>query len=120
VPSFSHSAKPAIRGQAADFLKSDIAPYEDSLAHVLQINPLRYRFKEELGLGTDKHVEVAARDQKQIAPYMAGAGRLKPDSDEQYLTVDNRAITYMLINAVEELNAEIEALKADLKILKGK
>ena len=101
-------------------LKSDVEPYKDSLAQVLQINPIRYRFKEESGLGAGQYVGVAAQDLQKIAPYMVGTGKLKPDSKEEYLTIDNGAMTYMLINAVKDLNAEIEALKTELKTLKGK
>jgi hypothetical protein len=101
-------------------LKSGIEPFNDSLAQVLKINPIRYRFKEGLGLGTGEHIGVAAQDLQKIAPYMVGTGKLKPDSDEAYLTIDNGAMTYMLINAVKELHAEIVALKAELKTRKGK
>jgi hypothetical protein len=101
-------------------LKSDVEPYQDSLAQVVQINPIRYRFKEGLGLGASQHVGVAAQDLQKIAPYMVGTGRLKPDSEEEFLTIDNGALIYMVINAVKELNAQIEALKSELKGGKGK
>jgi hypothetical protein len=43
---------------------------------------------------------------------------IKSDTAEEYLTIDDGAMTYMLINAVKELHAEVEALKAELKTLK--
>jgi hypothetical protein len=100
-------------------LKDDVEPYTDSLAQVLQINPIRYHYKQETGLGGGKHVGVAAQDLQQIAPYMVGTSKIEPDSEEEYLTIDNGALTYMLINAVKDLHAEIEALKSELKTLKG-
>ena len=45
------------------------------------------------------------------------AGHLAPQGS---LTIDDGAMTYMLINAVKELHAEVEALKAELKTLKRK
>ncbi|MFZ1084366.1 MAG: tail fiber domain-containing protein [Terracidiphilus sp.] len=100
-------------------LKDGVAPFQDSLPQLLQINPIRYRFKEGLGLGTDEYVGVAAQDLETIAPYMVGKVRIRPDGDEEYLTIDDSAMTYMLINAVKELHAEIESLKTELKTLKA-
>jgi hypothetical protein len=100
-------------------LKDDVEPYTDSLAQVLQINPIRYHYKQATGLGGGKHVGVAAQDIQQIAPYMVGTSKIEPDSEEEYLTVDNGALTYMLINAVKDLHAEMEALRSELKTLKG-
>jgi hypothetical protein len=101
-------------------LKEGVQPYKDSLAHILKINPIRYRFKNEAGLGAREHIGVAAQDLEQIAPYMVRTSRIKPDSEEEYLTTDNGALTYMLINAVKELKAEIDGLKSELKRLKRK
>ena len=101
-------------------LKDGVEPYTDSLAQVLKINPIRYHYKEETKLGAGDHVGVAAQDLQQIAPYMVGASKLNPDCEEEYLTIDNGPLTYMLINAVKELHAEIEALKAKSKTKKSK
>jgi hypothetical protein len=40
------------------------------------------------------------------------------DGSTGYLQVDNSAMTYMLINAVKELHAEIENLKSEVQALK--
>ena len=102
-------------------LKNRIQPYEDGLEKVLKINPVRFHYKEEMGLNpTDEYVGVVAQDLQKIAPYMVGKGPIKSDSEEEYLTIDDSAMTYMLINAVKELHAEIETLKAELKAQKGK
>ena len=101
-------------------LKDDVEPYTDSLAQVLKISPIRYHYKEETGLGAGKHVGVAAQDMQQIAPYMVRKGRIKPDSNEEHLTIDNGPLTYMLINAVKGLNARIETLESELKTLQSK
>jgi len=101
-------------------LKDGVEPYTDSLAQVLKINPIRYHYKEETGLGAGKHVGVAAQDMQQIAPYLVGKGKINPESNEEFLTIDNGPLTYMLINAVRELNARIEALETELKTLQGR
>jgi Chaperone of endosialidase len=100
-------------------LKNRVQPYEDGLEKVLKINPIRFHYREEMGLSAEQeHVGVAAQDLQQIAPYMVSKAPIKSDTAEEYLTIDDGAMTYMLINAVKELHAEVEALKAELKTLK--
>jgi hypothetical protein len=101
-------------------LKNRIQHYEDGLETVLKINPIRYHYKEEMGLNSeDEQIGVIAQDIQEIAPYMIGKGKIDPESNEEFLTLDNGAMIYMLINAVKELNAEIEALKSKPKTEKG-
>ncbi|MGZ8286789.1 MAG: tail fiber domain-containing protein, partial [Allosphingosinicella sp.] len=93
-------------------LKENIQPFSDGLAKVLRIDPVRYRYKADTGIGPDKeYVSVLAQSLKKTAPYMVGKSRLKPDSRKEYLCIDSGPLTYMLINAVKELHAEIEGLK---------
>lgn len=102
-------------------LKEKVKPYKDGLAKVLQINPIKFRYKKESGLGSKKeHVGVSAQDLQEVAPYMVDKARLSPDDKDQYLSMDNGAMTYMLINAVKELNAKVTKLEEELKKLKKK
>jgi hypothetical protein len=102
-------------------LKNRIKPYEDGLETVLKINPIRYHYKAELGLNaSEEQVGVVAQDIQEIAPYMVGKGKIDPESNEEFLTLDNGAMIYMLVNAVKELHAEIEALKAESQTKKSK
>jgi hypothetical protein len=97
-------------------LKERIESFRDGLAQVLKINPIKYHYKEETGLGSkDAHVGVAAQELEKIAPYMVGKTRLSPDSDQEYLSIDSGAMTYLLINAVKELHREIDELKRKLR-----
>jgi len=96
-------------------LKEKIKPYKDGLAKVLQINPIKFHYKKESGLGSkQEYVGVSAQDLQEIAPYMVSKGRISPDKEEEYLNMDDGAMTYMLINAVKELKAELDALKAEV------
>ncbi len=96
-------------------LKERIKPYKDGLAKVLKINPIKFHYTKESGLGfKEEHVGVSAQELQEIAPYMVGKGKIKPDNEEEYLHMDGGAMTYMLINAVKELKAELDALKAEV------
>ncbi|NEQ65139.1 MAG: tail fiber domain-containing protein [Symploca sp. SIO2D2] len=100
-------------------LKENVQPFSDGLAQVLKIDPIRYHFKEETGLGANREqVGVSAQALENVAPYMVGKTHLEPDSDEEYLCIDSGHFTYMLINAVKELHAEIETMKAEIEALK--
>jgi len=108
--------------QASDItLKDRVKPYKDGLAKVLKINPIKFHFNKDSGLNPKKeYVGVSAQELKEIAPYMVSKGRISPDSKKEYLHMDKGAMTYMLINAVKELNAKVTKLEEELKKLKKK
>lgn len=60
---------------------------------------------------------VSAQEMQKIAPYMVGKTHITPDSNDEYLCVNSGPMTYMLINAVKELHAIIDAMKSDIATL---
>jgi hypothetical protein len=92
-------------------LKQDINEYKDGLKEILAIRPVTYRYNEQSGHNTEKeYVGVIAQELKEVAPYMVGSFQ----KDEQtYLDVDNSAMTYMLINAMKEVNTKVEAVSTE-------
>jgi hypothetical protein len=108
-------------------LKSNIQKYDDGLAQLLKINPVKFHYNAESGYNTEKEwVGVIAQDLQKVAPYMVGKFNRRSDKKE-FLDVDNSAMTYMLINSVKELSkkndakdAEINALKSELEQIKAR
>ncbi len=99
-------------------LKNNVLNYNDGLATLMKINPVKFHYTEKSGYNSSKeYVGVIAQDLQKVAPYMVGQFK-DIDSDEEYLNVDNTAMTYMLINAVKEQQQQIEKLKAEIEILK--
>ncbi len=99
-------------------LKENIHPYTDGLQQVLDINPVWFNYKKESGYeSTRPYVGVLAQEVKETAPYMIG--EFEKDG-EKMLNLDNTAMTYMLINAIKEQQAQIEDLKKELAALKKK
>jgi Chaperone of endosialidase/Head domain of trimeric autotransporter adhesin len=97
-------------------LKQNINPYTQGLQQLLQINPVTYHYNEKSGFDTKpEYVGIIAQDLQKIAPYMVSTVKRK---DAEYLSVDNSAMTYMLINAVKEQQQQIEVLKAEIELLK--
>ena len=98
-------------------LKHNIQDYNEGLEEVLQIRPVRYKYNEESGYATDEeHVGVVAQELQTVAPHMIGSFE---KNDETYLSVNNSAMTYMLINAVQEQQAIIEAQQEQINELRA-
>jgi hypothetical protein len=96
-------------------LKQNVRPYTDGLLQLLRINPVFYRYNKESGYDTQKeYIGVLAQDLQKVAPYMVNTFNR---NNQEYLSVDNTAMMYMLINAVKEQQEQIEALKKRLAVL---
>jgi hypothetical protein len=99
-------------------LKEEVHPYTDGLNEVMKIEPVWFKYKENSGFNTSKaYPGVVAQDLQQVAPYMVG--NFEKDGEE-FLNVDNSAMTYMLINSIKELKSEIETLKKEVAVLRKK
>ncbi|MFH1120698.1 MAG: tail fiber domain-containing protein [Bacteroidota bacterium] len=98
-------------------MKQDIRPFQQGLAEVISINPVRFRYNKLSGYDTQtEYVGVIAQELQGIAPYMVST--IEKDG-EAYLQVDNSAMTYMLINAVKELYDENLQLKKEIALIKS-
>lgn len=97
-------------------LKENIHPYTDGLREIMTIDPVWFNYKKNSGFSTAKpYVGVLAQDLQKTAPYMIGSFN---KDGQDLLNVDNSAMTYMLINAVKEQQAEIELLKKENQAIK--
>jgi hypothetical protein len=99
-------------------LKDVHEEYTDGLSSLLKIRPVKYAYNEKAGYDTnEEHVGVVAQELEKIAPYMVESFEKE---GEDYLSVDNSDMIYMLINSVKEQQKMIEELKAEVKELKRK
>lgn len=102
-------------------LKQNIRPYTDGLNTLLRINPVTYHYNEKSGYDTDaEHIGVIAQELQPIAPYMVTESPIKAEDSSPYLTVDNSAMTYMLINAIKEQQKMIDQLHRENAALSAK
>jgi hypothetical protein len=96
-------------------------PYEPGLAVILKLRPTHYTLNGLYG-GTEgaECVGFRAQELQEIAPDLVFSlpARAHPDREdepeEDVLGVDTSNITYMTINAIQELHARIEALETAL------
>lgn len=87
-------------------LKDVKAKFTEGLAALLKIEPITYRWKKETGLDTanDYH-GFSAQNVKKAVP--GACGKNQDDS----LTIQERALMAVVVNAVKELAGEISAMK---------
>lgn len=100
-------------------LKKDIKPFTDGLEQVLRIRPVRYHYNGTLGLPTEpEFIGVIAQDMKEVAPYTVKP--LHPNGQDDYLAYDGTAVSYLLVNAVQEQQQIIEAQAARIQELEAR
>lgn len=98
-------------------LKTVKGEYQKGLIEICQVRPVRYEYNGLGGFAADgkEHVSIIAQELLQVFPECVDTfkGRLSEDSEEIDLyNYNGHAITFALINAIKELKAEIEKLKA--------
>lgn len=98
-------------------LKTVKGEYQKGLAEICQVRPVRYEYNGRAGFiadGRDK-VSILAQELMQVFPECVDTfkGKLEEDGPEIDLyNYNGHAITFALINAIKELKAEIDILKA--------
>ncbi len=111
-------------------LKHQVEPISDALNRLLQLNGYRYRLqvpksgtRHEDGTvdAPSTHAEtqygVVAQEVEQVFPEMVSAKQvfLNQGDDSEYKTVNYDELIPVLIEAIRELNAKVEALERELK-----
>ena len=94
-------------------LKKDITSYDEGLDLIKKITPVRFKYngKGKTPNGGSEHVGIIAQDLQKIAPHMIITQEKDRDDGVEYLAVNGNAFTYMLINAVQEQQEQIETLQ---------
>jgi len=103
-------------------LKEDIRPYTRGLAELRALRPVRYKYKKEYWAASDRYFTgLIAQEVQDVVPEMVHPYQFQAIGDKllDVLAVDPSDLTYMLINAVKELDAENQQLKARLAALEA-
>lgn len=100
-------------------VKKNVSSFDDGLSTVEQIHPVWFQYNGRGGTPDDDryHVGVVAQQVEQVAPYMVSeSSNLLDESDptSRVKSVNAGPLTYMLVNAVQELAAQNRELRAEL------
>jgi hypothetical protein len=98
-------------------IKTVTNEFTDGLNVIEQIKPVVFTYNSDAPFTNDKQqVGVVAQDLEKIAPYMVSQQAFAQYKDLR--EVSNQAYTFLLINAVKEQQAQIEAMKKEMEELK--
>jgi hypothetical protein len=104
-------------------LKTVLGPFTDGLDLILQLAPVWFQYNGLAGMPVTGQslVGIIAQTLQPLAPYMVGSyrGKLTPEDTEEtdILTYDGNAMTFVLINGMQEQTTRIVALEAALPAL---
>ena len=100
-------------------LKKNINDFHDGLDLIEKIRPVTYQYNGKEGLNPDEeYVGIIAQEMREIAPYMIS--EYKGQDGNDYLKYDESALIYIVVNAMQEQQAQIEELISENTELKQK
>jgi hypothetical protein len=94
-------------------LKQDVGPYELGLNEILQLRTVRFRYSDDTKRGlssTEAEVGFIAQEVREVIPEAVTEGK------DGYLSLSADPIHWAAINAIQELNAKLEAETAALRV----
>jgi trimeric autotransporter adhesin len=86
-------------------LKNVNGSFASGLGQVMQLRPIRYRYKPDNALGIrdmDEHIGVVAQEVQRVIPEAV------TENGKGYLLVNNDPIIWSMVNAIKEQQREIE------------
>ncbi|MEJ2217882.1 MAG: tail fiber domain-containing protein [Gemmatimonadota bacterium] len=95
-------------------LKEDMEPLEGTLTKVMRLTPIRYHFRPGTGRPAGTQIGLTAQQVQPLFPEL-----VKQDGDG-YLSLSYANLSAVLVKAVQEQQAEIEPLQAQVKALKAR
>jgi hypothetical protein len=100
-------------------VKENVNSYTKGLDVIMGINPVTYDYNGKAGFSKIKdNVGVIAQEIKDLMPESISTYKAKLNEEDEEETelfnFNSHALTYVLINSIKELKAEIEALKSQI------
>lgn len=100
-------------------VKDVLGSYGKGLSAIKKLKVVKYKRKEGYGDSTEERVGVIAQQVEEVIPEAISTGSNPKYKDlEDFKTVNESALLYTAINAIQELNAKVEKLEKELKELK--
>ncbi len=93
-------------------LKTVNGGFSGGLDQVMQIHPIRYRYKPDNGMGirdADEHIGVVAQEVQRVIPEAV------TENNKGYLLVNNDPILWSMVNAIKEQQREIQEQKREIQ-----
>jgi len=100
-------------------LKTDVTSFDKGLDALMTLNPVRFKYTGQGGTSSEgHHVGIFAQDLQKVAPELVGTfNHNDGDGAQEYLHVDDTGIKYLLVNAIQEQQAQIKVKDQEIKEL---
>jgi Chaperone of endosialidase len=93
--------------------------FTDGLSTVMKIRPVKFRYNADAPFKSDEEqIGIVAQEMEAIAPYMIS--KVKTGNYNDLRQYNAQALPYLLVNAVQELKNELDAVKKENEQLKAK
>ena len=101
-------------------IKKNVTAFADGVDVLMAINPVRFEYNGLGGYEDDgkEYIGVLAQEVEQVAPYMISTFATTDFADQRVF--DGSALTYILVNAVQEQQTQIETLQSENTELRSK
>ncbi len=104
-------------------IKKNTADFTDGLDIIMRLKPRTYQYNGLGGQGyddTNTHIGFIAQEVEPIAPYMieTGKGTIGGAQVGDFKNYQGHALPFILVNAIQEQQKEIEELKREIRALK--
>ena len=94
-------------------VKENVADYGNGLAAVSALRPVTYNFIEDES--KENQIGLLAQEVLSVVPEVVG----KPVNEDGFYGLNYAGLTPVLVKAIQELKAELDATKAEVAALKG-
>ncbi len=104
-------------------IKKNITDFTDGLNVVMKLRPHFYQYNGLGGKGyddNDTHIGFVAQELELVAPYMVltGEGKIGSELVKDFKSYQGHALAFVLVNAIQEQQKEIEVLKSEIQKMK--
>jgi hypothetical protein len=104
--------------------KKDVKNFDDGLDKLMQVRPVRFKYDGLPGAAAaieqQEEVGIIAQEMQQVFPYMISgtpiADNAKPEKKDDVLVYHGNALTYVMVNAIQELAQRVKELEGQLDI----
>lgn len=102
--------------------KKDVADFNDGLEKLLRVRTVKFKYDGLPGIeATDnEEVGIIGQEMQQIFPYMITTNPLREDlrkttGTDEILMYNSNALTYVMVNAIQELAQQVQDLQNQLE-----
>lgn len=101
--------------------KKDVKNFDDGLDKLMQVRPVRFKYDGLYDPGSEQKEEVGiiAQEMQQVFPYMISAtpisDTVKTEKKDDVLVYHGNALTYVMVNAIQELAKRVKELETRLE-----